>query len=368
MQHFPSHTKDDWLQKVARSVKDLSFDVDGVLYQRLEGPAARRPVHGPWTVIARVDHPDVMQAQRFAEDDLAHGVDGLALTTATQAATWGNLPLHRIALRNDADDAGAEALRNLIARKPLDPSRLAIDFGVTDKKRVQALRGAGFSGPFGRGDGLRFHARGCDDATELGAALAEAVAALRNLDFLDGAELAAAVSLALSASQDMFSTLAKFRAARILWAEILAACKLPALPLALHGETSQAMMADVDAHSNILRLVAAVFGAGLGGASSVCVLPHSIAQGVPNAFARRVARNVQQVLLHEANLWRVDDPAAGAGAIVALTDQMCDQAWSVMQACERGDWPSGGTSKIKPVIGVSMFKPSTELSPDIEVL
>ena len=75
----------------------------------------------------------------------------------------------------------------------------------------------------------------------------------------------------------------------------------------------QSAMAALDPHTNILRATAAVFGAGLGGADSISVLPFSLAQGLPNAFARRVARNVQTVLMEEAGLWRVADPASGAG-------------------------------------------------------
>ncbi len=69
-------------------------------------------------------------------------------------------------------------------------------------------------------------------------------------------------------------------------------------------------MASLDPHTNILRATAAVFGASLGGADSITVLPFSQRQGLPNGFARRVARNVQNVLGAESNLWRVNDPAS----------------------------------------------------------
>ena len=97
---------------------------------------------------------------------------------------------------------------------------------------------------------------------------------------------------------------------------------MPKSPLRLHAETSWRMTATLDPHTNILRATAAVFGAGLGGADSITVLPFSLAQGLPNAFARRVARNVQTVLAEEANLWRVADPASGAGYIETYTQQL----------------------------------------------
>ena len=68
----------------------------------------------------------------------------------------------------------------------------------------------------------------------------------------------------------------------------------------------------------------------LGGANAITVLPHTLALGLPDAFARRVARNTQLVLLEESNLEKVSDPAAGSGGIEDLTQQLCVAAWTVM--------------------------------------
>jgi methylmalonyl-CoA mutase len=73
----------------------------------------------------------------------------------------------------------------------------------------------------------------------------------------------------------------------------------------------------------------------VGGADAVTVLPFSAALGVPDAFARRIARNTQTILIEEANIHRVGDPAAGSGAIEALTDALCGVAWTLFQEIER---------------------------------
>jgi methylmalonyl-CoA mutase len=91
----------------------------------------------------------------------------------------------------------------------------------------------------------------------------------------------------------------------------------------------------------MLRATAAAFAAGLGGADSVTVLPFTTALGLPDAVARRLARNTQHVLMAEANLHRVADPAAGAGAFEAATDALCTEAWTMFQAIER----QGGAMK-----------------------
>jgi methylmalonyl-CoA mutase len=130
------------------------------------------------------------------------------------------------------------------------------------------------------------------------------------------------------------------------------------------------MMAVKDPHTNILRATAAVFGAGLGGADSISVLPFSLAQGLPNAFSRRVARNVQTVLAEESNLWRVADPASGAGYIETYTRELCDRAWGVFQSAEAGDWPvpDAASAAGLPVIGTTAYPLAREYAPETEAL
>jgi methylmalonyl-CoA mutase len=178
------------------------------------------------------------------------------------------------------------------------------------------------------------------------------------------------VGVTLAANQDMFATLAKFRAMRLMWRRVLQAAGLPDAPLRLHAETSWRMMAVKDPHTNILRATAAVFGAGLGGADSITVLPFPLAQGLPNAFARRVARNVQTVLADESNLWRVADPASGAGYIETHTQALCEKAWAVFQDAEAGDWPvpDPGTAASLPLIGTTAYPLGQEYDPETEAL
>jgi methylmalonyl-CoA mutase len=94
------------------------------------------------------------------------------------------------------------------------------------------------------------------------------------------------------------------------------------------------MMTKRDPYMNMLRATIAAFSAGLGGADSVTVLPYTAALGLPDAFARRVARNTQLVLIEEANVHRVADAGAGAGAIESITDELCAAAWRLFQGIE----------------------------------
>jgi methylmalonyl-CoA mutase len=137
-----------------------------------------------------------------------------------------------------------------------------------------------------------------------------------------------------------FLTIAKFRSVRKLWARVEAACGLPPKPTYVAAETAWRMMTKRDVAVNMLRATIAVAAAGLGGADSITALPHTAALGLPDAFARRIARNTQLILLEESNLAKVSDPAAGSGAIEDLTGKLCAAAWKQFQEIEAagGAW------------------------------
>ena len=84
----------------------------------------------------------------------------------------------------------------------------------------------------------------------------------------------------------------------------------------------------------MLRATIAAFSAGLGGADAISVLPFTQALGLPDGFARRIARNTQLILLEESNLAKVADPAAGSGGLEDLTQKLCSAAWGLFQEFE----------------------------------
>jgi methylmalonyl-CoA mutase len=129
--------------------------------------------------------------------------------------------------------------------------------------------------------------------------------------------------------------MAKFRALRLLWARIEQGCGLAPKPLFIAADTAWRMLTQRDPYVNMLRATIATFSAGVGGADSITVLPHTLALGLPDRFARRAARNTQLVLLEESNLAKVSDPAAGSGGIEALTQQLCEAAWALFQEIEK---------------------------------
>src|SRR6267154_2214730 len=109
----------------------------------------------------------------------------------------------------------------------------------------------------------------------------------------------------------------------------------PPKPLFVAADTAWRMLTQRDPYVNMLRATMATFSAGLGGANAITVLPHTLALGLPDPFARRAARNTQLVLLEESNLAKVSDPAAGSGGIETLTQQLSEAAWSLFQEIEK---------------------------------
>ena len=191
-------------------------------------------------------------------------------------------------------------------------------------------------------DGTVFHAAGAGDAQELGYAVAAGLDYVRAL-MSAGLSAEAAlrqVSFRLAATDDQFQSIAKFRAGRLVWARVAELLGAPGAGGApQHAVTSSAMMSRRDPWVNMLRTTLAAFGAGVGGATSVTVLPFdaSLPGGLEStspAFAERIARNTQLLLLEESHLGHVVDPAGGSWYVEALTDALAEAAWSALQTIE----------------------------------
>ena len=382
---FPAWSEADWRKTAEAALKGKSLEslasttVDGIriepLYPPAEGP---RPLgrSGPWRVMCRLDHPDASEANAQALDDLAGGADGLAVVFAGAIGAFGfglkksdPATLHAafdtvrfdagLCCELDLGPAGAdEALRfaALIERSGAEPPECAVSFGLDPfgaaargpfpgdwatqgKPHVDAalaLRAKGFAGPFVAADARSVHAAGGAPIQELAFALSAGVSLLRAFEGA-GVRLDEArrmIAFRLAADADEFVTLSKFRALRLAWARVEEACGLAPRKAHVQAESAWRMMTARDPYLNVMRGAIAAFSAGLGGADTVAVLPHTLAAGLPDNLARRLARNGQLILLRESNLGFVADPAAGAGGFEALTRSLCDRGWTLFQKIE----------------------------------
>lgn len=132
-----------------------------------------------------------------------------------------------------------------------------------------------------------------------------------------------------------FTEVAKLRAARLLWAQIVAAFGSSDSRMNLHTRTGTLNKTVYDPYVNMLRTTIEAFAGAAGGTHSMQVAPFDSVLSQPDEFSRRIARNQQLILQHEANLTRTIDPAGGAYYIEYLTDWLARQAWGLFQEVER---------------------------------
>ena len=138
-------------------------------------------------------------------------------------------------------------------------------------------------------------------------------------------------------SSNYFMEIAKFRAARMLWADIVkaygpteeCACKMVA-----HAETSTFNLTLFDAHVNLLRTQTEAMSAAIAGVNSITVTPFDKVYETPNEFSERIARNQQLLLKEEAHLNRIVDAAGGSYYIENLTVAIAQQAWNLFLETE----------------------------------
>ncbi|MWA05315.1 methylmalonyl-CoA mutase [Actinomadura sp. LD22] len=187
-------------------------------------------------------------------------------------------------------------------------------------------------------DGTPYHDAGGSDAEELGAAAAAGVAYLRALTGagLSVDEAFGQIEFRVAVTADQFSSIAKLRALRRLWARIAEVSGAAEGTAArIHAVTSSAMMTRRDPWVNMLRTTVAAFAAGVGGADAVTVEPFDARLGLPDGFARRIARNTQTLLLEESSLARVVDPAGGSWYVESLTEGLAQAAWAWFTEIEK---------------------------------
>ncbi|UGT43549.1 methylmalonyl-CoA mutase family protein [Nocardia yamanashiensis] len=336
----------------------------------VRGGDAARDVHRGWYVSQRFGGTDAETVNQEILFALENGVSAVWLSVGADAVPVADLKtavkgmlfdLAPITLRagDEVNEAAAQLFSVLDGYQAEDRKAIKVSLGATpltslfagspaiDLDGAVALAQQAVARPETVRAitvcGVAFHNQGASDAQELGAAVAAGLEYLRALTDA-GADIADALGqleFRFAATDDQFETIAKFRAARRLWARVAQVCGAPAFGNApQQAVTSPAMMTQRDPWVNMLRTTLAAFGAGVGGADYVTVLPFDDALpagelGVSQAFSQRMARNTQLLLLEESHLGHVQDPAAGSWYVDSLTDELAAKAWEFMQEIEQ---------------------------------
>lgn len=322
------------------------------------GAAATRPF-GAWDIRARFEDPDAELTAQHVTDDLENGVTSLWLVVGDAGIAVEDLDtvlepvlLDLAPVVLDAPErpvlAASEFVRHLVSRglTPAAGTNLGANpIGHRDRRPMarEVVRDvADLAVREGMKaimvDGTVLHDRGGSDVQELAYTIAAGAEYLRLLAAAghDPTTAAGLIEFRYAATAEQFPTIAKFRAARRLWARVLELSRVAPehRGQSQHAVTSRPMMTRYDAYTNMLRTTVAAFSAGVGGAGAVTVLPFDEPLGLPEAFSRRIARNTSSLLASESHIAAVTDPAGGSHAVERLTDDVAEAAWELFGKVE----------------------------------
>ncbi len=223
-------------------------------------------------------------------------------------------------------------VRNTYIYPPEESMRIAGDIIAYSAKHLPRFNSVSVSG-------YHMHEAGAPADLELAYTLGNGLEYLRRglSRGIDIDDLAPRISFFFGVGMHFFMEIAKLRAARILWARLVAPFKPrnpKSMALRMHCQTSGYSLAAQEPYNNVVRTTAEALAAVLGHTQSLHTNALDEALALPSERSARLARNTQLFLLHETGITRSIDPWAGSYAVEALTDGLARRAWSHLQEVE----------------------------------
>lgn len=190
---------------------------------------------------------------------------------------------------------------------------------------------------------------------------------------LSAAQVGCRIKFNMGVSSNFFMELAKFRAARMLWAQIVAQYKPEcdcAAKMVCHASTSKFNQTIYDAHVNLLRSQTESMSAALAGVDSITTTPFDTPYKTPDDFSERIARNQQFLLKEESHLDKVIDPAGGSYYVETLTSSIANEAWKLFLAIEDkgGFFKEVNDGAVQAAVNESCEKRHTDVARRKEIL
>ncbi len=187
--------------------------------------------------------------------------------------------------------------------------------------------------------GYHMHEAGATAVQELAFTLADGMDYVRaaRAKGLDVDAFAPRLSFFFGIGMNFFMEVAKLRAARLLWHRIMAgfgAQDPKSKMLRTHCQTSGVVLTEQDPYNNVIRTTIEAMAAVLGGTQSLHTNSFDEAIALPTDFSARIARNTQLVLAEESGIANVADPLGGSYYVEALTAELADKAWALIEEVE----------------------------------
>lgn len=322
-----------------------------------------------WKICERVDQPDPIAAAQAAATALEGGADSLLFYSSVY-----QVPARTGAFQKGIDISSQREMHQLLSALPsttaalffeggtatplllamaenegADPVRL---FGLWDPfaemaalgsdpvskeesgAMIDLLAGSQIHSPF-CADGTLYHNSGAGIPLEIALVLSTGREYIRQASPSNRERIANSLFVRLSTGTLFFPEIAKFRATRILWKQMLSKTEEKAEPdTMIFAETGLLNKTVKDEHNNTLRTVTEAMSAAIGGADHLLLHPSGFVTGNETVFTRRIARNIHHILKDEAYLDKVQDPSAGSAYLEQLTAMISEKAWEYHQKIE----------------------------------
>jgi len=223
-------------------------------------------------------------------------------------------------------------VRNTYIYPPAPSMRIVADIIAFTARKMPKFNSISISG-------YHMQEAGATQVQELAFTLADGMEYVRAAmsQGLDIDAFAGRLSFFFAIGMNFFMEVAKLRAARTLWAQIMRdfGAKDPrSMMLRTHCQTSGVSLTEKDPHNNVIRTTVEAMAAILGGAQSLHTNALDEAIALPTDFSARIARNTQLVLQEETGIPKVVDPLGGSYYVEALTKELADKAWDLIQEVE----------------------------------
>ncbi len=389
---FDAATHEDWLEAARASLRGRSLETlvsrsyegieihpligEDVLsgipqldslpgqYPFLRGTRAAGYRARPWLIAQEIDIAEPDKFNAALRDALANGQTAITLSDQLKLNESGDLlralagidlrsyplfarcdrrtpeihQLMRAAFNNDE----LRQLRGCVGHDPLaDLARTGrMSANAFERMQRHVLAAADMSphlGSLSIGSAV-YHDAGANAVQELAIVLATAVEYLRALGErgLDLNLVASKLQVVLGIGENFFMEVAKFRAVKLLWAQVLRAFGVgeDGQRIRLHARSGGRKLTRREPYVNLLRLTTEALSAAIGGIDSLTIAPFDQSLGKSDEFSRRLARNLQLILQEELQLTELIDPAGGSWAVETLTDELSRRAWEQFQAIE----------------------------------
>jgi methylmalonyl-CoA mutase len=224
------------------------------------------------------------------------------------------------------------AVRNTYIYPPAPSMRIVADIIQYCAARMPKFNSISISG-------YHMHEAGATAVQELAFTLADGMDYVRaaRARGLDVDAFAPRLSFFFGIGMNFFMEVAKLRAARLLWHRIMdgfGAANPKSKMLRTHCQTSGVSLTEQDPYNNVIRTTLEALAAVLGGTQSLHTNSLDEAVALPTDFSARIARNTQLVIAEESGITNVADPLGGSYYVEALTAELADKAWALIEEVE----------------------------------